>query len=92
LKFNVPDSGGILLDGADIRTLDNESVRSQFGVLAQDGYLFNCSLRDNLLFAKPYASDKEICSILARVGLENWLTALPHGLNTWLGERGTMVS
>ncbi len=92
LKFNVPDSGGIFVNGEDIQTLENQSVRSQFGVLAQDAYLFNCSLRQNLLFAKPDASDDEIRRVLGNVGLEAWVTALPHGLDTWLGERGTMVS
>ena len=92
LKFNVPDSGSIFLNEGDIQSLDNESVRSQFAVLAQDAYLFNCSLRENLLFAKPTASENEISSVLARVGLADWLSALPHGLDTWLGDRGTMVS
>lgn len=92
LKFINPDSGSIFLDGEDIQTLETESLRSQFGFLSQDVYLFNCSLRQNLLFAKPDASDNEISDILARVGLETWLAALPHGLNTWLGDRGTMVS
>lgn len=92
LKFNIQDNGGILLDGENVQILNNESVRSQFGVLAQDAYLFNCSLRENLHFAKPDASDSEISSILSRVGLEAWLTALPHGLNTWIGDRGMMVS
>jgi len=92
LKFNIPDSGRISLDEEDIQSLDNESVRSQFAVLTQDAYMFNCSLRENLLLAKPDANDNEIHSILTRVGLENWLAGLPQGLNTWLGDRGTMVS
>ena len=92
LKFNIPDSGSIFLDEEDIQSLDNESVWSQFAVLAQDAYLFNCRLRENLLFAKPAASENEINSVLARVGLADWVSALPHGLDTWLGDRGTMVS
>jgi len=92
LKFNIPDNGRIELDGVDIQTLDNESLRSQFGVLAQDAYLFNCSLRENLLLAKPGATENEIYSVISRVGLEDWSAALPHGLDTWLGDRGTMVS
>jgi ATP-binding cassette subfamily C protein CydC len=92
LKFNIPDNGRIDLDGVDIQTLDNESLRSQFSVLAQDAYLFNCSLRENLFLAKPGAADKLLYNVLYRVGLEGWLVALPHGLDTWLGDRGTMVS
>jgi ABC-type transport system involved in cytochrome bd biosynthesis fused ATPase/permease subunit len=60
--------------------------------LAQDAYLFNCSLRENMLLVKLDATDNEICSALARVGLETWLAGLPQGLNTWLGDRGTTVS
>ncbi len=92
LKFNVPDSGRISLGDEDIQTLDNESVWRQFAVLAQDAYLFNCSLRQNLLFTKPEATDNEITGALVRVGLADWLAALPQGLDTWLGDRGTMVS
>ncbi len=92
LKFNVPDRGGIFVNGVDIQTLENESVRSQFGVLPQDAYLFNCSLRQNLLFARTDTSEDEIRRVLRRVGLETWVTTLPQGLDTWLGERGTMVS
>lgn len=92
LKFTILTSGKILFNGRDIAGLTNESIRANFSVMAQDGYLFNCSLKENLLLAKPGASDGEITGVLAKVGLAEWLLQLPRGLDTWLGDRATAVS
>ncbi len=92
LKQLHPDQGQILLGGIDISKLPDKLVRDQFGVLGVNDYLFNSSLRENLLIAKPSANDLELLDVIEKVGLSPWYAGLPQGLNTWLGNHGTSIS
>ena len=92
LKQRIPDEGRIFLGGMDILELPDTFVREQFGVLGVDDYLFNTSLRENLLLAKPSALDSELLEVIDKVGLSPWFGGLPQGLNTWLGNHGTAIS
>ena len=92
LKFIKPKEGAITLGKVNISALDDESVRSHFGVMGQGEYLFNSNLRENLLLAKDEASDEQLLESLQKVGLMDWFLKLPQGLNTWLGNHGTSIS
>jgi len=92
LKQLHPDQGQILLDGIDISEIPDKLVRERFGVLGVNDYLFNSSLRENLLIAQPSATENEMIEVMDRVGLSPWFAALPQGLNSWLGNHGTSIS
>jgi ATP-binding cassette subfamily C protein CydC len=92
LRFWDYETGSILLGGQELRSLDPEAVRCLMGVILQDNYLFNGTVRQNLTLAKPKAADDELLSMLNMVGLEGWLRTLPAGLDTWIGERGIQMS
>ena len=92
LHFWAPDQGSIWLDQSNIAELDEDWLRRQFGVITQDTTLFSISLRDNLLLAKPDASDAELLGVLHDVELDDWLSSLPEGLDSWLGEQGVHLS
>lgn len=86
LRFRDPDAGQVTLGGTDLRLLDPDAVLTRFAVVSQRTQLFAASLRDNLLIARPGASDEELWQALADAQLEEWIRDLPHGLNTVLGE------
>lgn len=87
----LDNSGQYLLNGIDARTLPVEQVRRYVGLIEQTPHLFAQSLRQNLLFAKPDATDNELFDVLERVGLAQW--ALQRGgLEAYVGERGSLVS
>ncbi|MEJ5201458.1 MAG: thiol reductant ABC exporter subunit CydC, partial [Anaerolineales bacterium] len=92
LRFGDYEAGSILLGGHELRDYDSEDVRRLMGVILQENYLFNGTVRQNLTLAKPETTDDELLSILNMVGLGRWLNALPAGLDTWIGERGAQMS
>jgi ATP-binding cassette subfamily C protein CydC len=92
LKLIQPDNGKIFIDGIETIKIPAEEIRKHIGVLGTDDYLFNSSLKENLLLAKPEAPDSELISSLEKVGLSDWYKALPNGLNSWLGNHGASVS
>ena len=92
LRFWDFHEGEILLGGADIRRYDSESVRSCFSVVTQGTYLFNDSLRANLLLARPEASVAELQHVLEQAPLADFVSSLPRGLDTLVGERGLQLS
>lgn len=92
LRFWDPTSGDIRLDGQDIRKYALDDLRSLFGVVAQDTYLFNDTLRNNLLLARPDASCDELARVLEQAGLSEMVCQLPRGLETWIGEQGLRLS
>lgn len=92
LRFWDPTSGGIRLNGQDIRDLALRDLRSLIGVVAQDTYIFNDTLRANLLMARPGASVSDLETALEQAQLTEFARQLPQGLKTWVGEQGLQLS
>ncbi|HYH30307.1 MAG TPA: ABC transporter ATP-binding protein [Pseudonocardia sp.] len=86
------DAGSVQLSGVDVRDLTFESLRGAVGVVTQDGHLFHDTIRANLRYAAPAATDTEIVDALRRARLGELLDALPDGLDTVVGERGYRLS
>jgi ATP-binding cassette subfamily B protein len=86
------DSGAVLLDGHDVRDVTIDSLRRQIGVVPQEPFLFNGSIRDNIAFARPDADDDEVWEVCRTVGIDDLVERLPDGLDTPVHERGVSVS
>ena len=86
------DDGAIRLAGVDVRDLTGDSIRATLGMVTQDGHLFHESVRYNLLFARPDATEEELWDALRRARLDTLIKALPDGLDTVVGERGYRLS
>jgi ATP-binding cassette subfamily B protein len=91
-RFYDPVQGRVLIDGHDLRSITAHSLRSQMGIVPQEGFLFSGTVRDNIAFAKPEASDEEIAAAARAVGAEDFIDALPAGYDTEVGERGVQLS
>jgi ATP-binding cassette subfamily C protein CydC len=92
LRFWDPTSGVVRLDGQDIRQYTLNDLRHVIGVVAQDTHLFNGTLRDNLLLARPDASQDALKQALEQAQLAEFVRQLPNGLHTWIGEQGLRLS
>jgi ABC-type multidrug transport system fused ATPase/permease subunit len=92
LGLYEPTAGRITVDGMDIREMDVGSWRGQLGTVSQDTLLFNATVQDNLLFAKPDATDTEILEALRASDALDFIEKLPQGLETLVGERGFILS
>jgi ATP-binding cassette subfamily B protein len=91
-RLHDPDSGRILIDGHDLRDLSLVSLRRQIGVVPQEPFMFVGTLRDNIAFARPDATDDEIWAAVDLVGLRELVERTPLGLDAPLHERGQSVS
>ena len=91
-RFYEVTDGAILLDGADIRDVTLASLRGHIGVVAQDVYLFSGSIRDNIAYGKTDATDAEIEAAARLAGAHDFISALPDGYLTYVGERGVKLS
>ncbi len=91
-RFHDPTSGRILVDGHDLREVTADSLRSQMGIVPQEGFLFSGTIRDNIAFGRPDASDEEVRDATRAVGADAFVTALPEGYDTQIGERGVTLS
>lgn len=87
-----PDAGTVLVDGTDINQLDTISWRTRIGYVGQETTIFNDTIRNNLRFAHPEASDEQIMRCLRLAHFTEVLNALPNGLDTVLGDNGTRLS
>jgi ABC-type multidrug transport system fused ATPase/permease subunit len=92
LRFWDPEQGGIRLDGVDLRELSLDGLRSRIALVAQDTYLFNSTLEANVRLARPEATREEIEAALRQAALAEFVTGLPEGLQTKVGERGVQLS
>src|SRR2546423_2592973 len=92
LRFWDPTRGAIRLDGQDIRKYALGDLRGVIGTVSQDTHLFNGTIRDNLLLARPEASDDEMKLALEQALLSDFINQLPDGLETWVGEQGLRLS
>ena len=91
-RFYDISSGSILIDGVDIRSVTISSLRDNVGVVAQDVYLFSGSVRENIAYGKIGASDEEIIEAAKLAGAHDFISSLPEGYNTYVGERGVKLS
>lgn len=92
VRFADPDGGRVTLADTDVRDLRQHDLRRQVVLDRQDAHLFATSVRENVRLARPDADDGEIETALRRAGLGDWITRLPDGLDTMVGEDGAAVS
>ena len=90
--FLTPDSGRVLMDDIDLATVKLSSYRSQLGLVLQDDFLFDGTIRENLLFARPGASDAELQDAADQAYVTEFTDRFPDGLDTVIGERGVKLS
>jgi ABC-type multidrug transport system fused ATPase/permease subunit len=91
-RFYDPQQGTVRVDGHDLRSVQQRALRRQLGIVPQEGFLFSGSVRENVAFGRPEASDEEIEAAIAAVGATEFVAALPDGLETQVGERGIQLS
>lgn len=91
-RFYECDEGRILIDGVSLTELSKEWLRDHIGYVTQESFLFNASIRENLLLAKPEATEEELWAVLAAANADAFVRRLEQGLDTVTGERGTKLS
>lgn len=91
-RFHDPTSGRVLVDGFDLRTATQQSLRSQMGIVLQDPFLFDGSVRENILFGRLEATDEEIASAAEAVGAREFIERLKNGYQTSVEEGGVALS
>lgn len=91
-RFYDVDAGVIKVDGIDIREMKLESLRSHIGIVQQDVFLFDGSIRENIAYGKLHATEEEIWDAARRAQLEEMIRSQPEGLDTLIGERGVKLS
>jgi thiol reductant ABC exporter CydC subunit len=92
LRFLDPERGALLIDGRDAREYRQADVRGLFSLAGQGAHLFNSTIRQNLLLARPDAADGELHAALGRAQLAGWVDSLPDGIDTFVGEEGRRLS
>jgi ATP-binding cassette subfamily B protein len=91
-RFYDPTEGEVSIDGHDLRDVTIDSLRTQLGVVPQEPFLFAGTMRDNIAFARPDATDDEVMEAVHRVGLTDLIERLPEGVDTPVHERGVSLS
>jgi ABC-type multidrug transport system fused ATPase/permease subunit len=91
-RFYDPTNGAVLVDGHDLRSVTAHSLRSQMGMVPQEGFLFSGTVRDNIAFGAPGAGEEQIRDAARAVGADEFIMALEHGYDTQVGERGVQLS
>ena len=91
-RFYDPQRGRVLVDGHDLRGVQQGALRRQLGIVPQEGFLFSGSVRENIAFGRPEATLAEIEAAIATVGASEFVAALPDGVETEVGERGVQLS
>lgn len=91
-RFYDITAGEILVDDKDIKDITLKSLRQNIGVVQQDVYMFSGTVRDNIEYGKPGASHEEIKQAAIRAGADEFISALPNGYDTYIGERGVKLS
>ena len=91
-RFYDVCSGSIRLDGQDVRSVTQRSLHRQIGVLQQDVFIFADTIRENIRYGRPNATDEEIIEAAKRAEIHSEIMALPDGYDTYVGERGVMLS
>lgn len=91
-RFYDPDSGRVTLDGQDLRSITKKSLRAQIGIVLQDTVLFSTTIRENIAYGRPDASDDEIRKAARRAQADEFISRLPAGYDSPVGERGGHLS
>ncbi len=91
-RFYEITSGSITIDGVDIQSVTLASLRQNIGVVAQDVYLFSGTIRENILYGNPNATEEEMVVAAKLAGADDFIRALPDGYDSYVGERGVMLS
>jgi ABC-type multidrug transport system fused ATPase/permease subunit len=91
-RFYDPQQGRVLVDGQDLRGLQMRALRSQLGIVPQEGFLFSGTVRENIAFGRPGATDEQVDRAVRAVGAREFIERLPRGLETQIGERGIQLS
>ena len=92
LRLHDPSTGTVTFDGTDLRRATPASLRSQVGVMHQESYLFDLSVRENIRLGRPSATDQEVETAARDAGIHETLRRLPQGYDTPVGERGARLS
>ena len=91
-RFYEVSEGAIRIDGEDVRSLTQSSLHRAIGIVQQDVFLFADTVRENIRYGRPDATDEEIVEAAKRAEIYDDIMAMPHGFDTYVGERGTMLS
>ena len=91
-RFHDPDSGRVLIDGHDLRDVDPQSYRTHVAVVSQQPFVFNTTIRENIRFGRPEATDAEIQAAAKQAQIHDFIQSLPKGYETLAGERGCNLS
>ena len=91
-RFYDVTEGAVLVDGHDVRSVTQESLRRSIGIIQQDVFIFAGTIRDNIRYGKPDATDAEIIAAAVRAEIHQDIMAMPEGYDTFVGERGVMLS
>ena len=92
MRFWDPTAGAVRLDGHDLRDFKLDGLRGQIALVSQDTYLFNASIRDNILLGRPEASDAELEDAARQANCHDFIASFPDGYDTLVGERGMQLS
>lgn len=92
MHFYELNGGEITLDGRDIRAITRASLREKIGIVAQDVFIFDGTVKENIAFGKENATDEEIYEAAKRANIHDYIMTLPNGYETWVGERGVQLS
>src|SRR5712692_5373605 len=91
-RFYDPTSGSVTLDGRDVREIKKKSLRAQIGIVLQDTLLFSTTIRENIAYGRPEATDDEIIDAAKRAQADEFIQQLPNGYGSTVGERGGQLS
>jgi ABC-type multidrug transport system fused ATPase/permease subunit len=91
-RFYDVSDGRVTIDGVDIRSVTIESLRRNVGVVLQDTFLFTATIRDNIAYGRPEATQEEIEAAARIAQIHDFIVSLPDGYDTWVGERGMTLS
>jgi ATP-binding cassette subfamily B protein/subfamily B ATP-binding cassette protein MsbA len=91
-RFYEPTGGSILLDGADIRSITKKSLRNQISIVLQDTLLFSTTIRENIAYSRPDATEEEIIEAAKRAQAHDFIMQIPGGYTSQVGERGSHLS
>ena len=91
-KLDSEENGAILIDGVDIRDITLDSLRKNIGIVQQDVFLFVGTIKDNIIYGKPDATDEEIIAAAKKANIHDYIMTLEHGYDTEIGERGVKLS